>query len=89
MANSLSAKKRARQAVVRRSHNVGQRSLVRTVVKKVIAAIEEKNIETAKSNYAVAVSVMDKMANKNIIHKNKVARYKSRLNAKIKALSAA
>ncbi len=89
MANTASSKKRARQAIVRRNLNVGQRSLVRTMIKKVIACIESKNADQAKAAYQQAVPIIDKMANKNIIHKNKAARHKSRLNKRIKLLSLA
>ena len=89
MANSPSAKKRARQAEVRRQKNAGQRSMVRTVIKKVIAAVASKDAEAAKAAYAAAVPVIDRMADKGIIHKNKAARHKSRLNDKVKALAAA
>ena len=89
MANSPSAKKRARQSQARRLRNASHRSLVRTVIKKVIAAVNAKEIETAQSAYKTAVPVIDRMADKGIVHKNKAARHKSRLNAKIKALSAA
>lgn len=88
MANSPSAKKRARQAETRRQHNASLRSFVRTVIKKVLSAIEAKDLEQAKEAYTAAVPVIDRMADKGIIHKNKAARHKSRLNAKIKALAA-
>jgi small subunit ribosomal protein S20 len=88
VANSPQAKKRARQAVKRRSHNASLRSLVRTVIKKVDAAVSGGDAEAAKSAYAEAVPVIDRMADKGIIHKNKAARHKSRLNAQVKALSA-
>ena len=88
MANSPQAKKRARQAVKRRSHNASLRSLVRTVIKRVHAAIEAGDAEQAKAAYSEAVPVIDRMADKGIIHKNKAARHKSRLNDQIKALSA-
>lgn len=88
MANSPQAKKRARQAVKRRSHNASLRSLVRTVIKKVNAAISSGDAEAAKAAYANAVPVIDRMADKGILHKNKAARHKSRLNAQVKALSA-
>ena len=88
MANSPQAKKRARQAEKRRSHNASLRSLVRTVIKKVVAAIEAGDAEQAKAAYTDAVPVIDRMADKGIIHKNKAARHKSRLSAQIKALSA-
>lgn len=88
MANSPQARKRARQAEKRRTHNASLRSLVRTSIKKVDAAISSGNAEQAKSAYASAVPVIDRMADKGIIHKNKAARHKSRLNAQVKALSA-
>ncbi len=88
MANSPSAKKRARQAEVRRTHNASLRSMVRTSLKKVIRAIEAKDAALAKTEYTIAVPVIDRMADKGIIHKNKAARHKSRLNAQIKALTA-
>ena len=62
--------------------------MVRTYIKKVIAAIEAGNVDAAKDAYAAAVPVIDRIADKGIIHKNKAARHKSRLNAKIKALAA-
>ena len=88
MANSPQAKKRARQAEKRRRHNASLRSLVRTVIKKLLAAIATGDAEAAKTAYAEAVPVIDRMADKGIIHKNKAARHKSRLNAQVKALSA-
>ena len=88
MANSPQAKKRARQGEKRRNHNASLRSLVRTVIKKVNAAVSAGDAEAARSAYADAVPVIDRMADKGIIHKNKAARHKSRLNAQVKALSA-
>lgn len=88
MANFPQSKKRARQNVKARTHNASLRSMVRTYLKKVIAAIEAKDVEAAKSAYTAAVPVIDRMADKGIIHKNKAARHKSRLNAQIKAIAA-
>ena len=88
MANSPQARKRARQAEKRRSHNASLRSLVRTVIKKVVAAIDAGDAEQAKAAYQDAVPVIDRMADKGILHRNKAARHKSRLNAQVKALSA-
>lgn len=87
MANSLQAKKRARQAVKARAHNASQRSMVRTYIKKVVAAIATGNKQAAQDAYVAAVPVIDRIADKGIIHKNKAARHKSRLNAQIKALA--
>ncbi|WP_026146574.1 30S ribosomal protein S20 [Zestomonas thermotolerans] len=89
MANTPSAKKRAKQAEKRRSHNASLRSMVRTYIKNVVKAIEAKDLELAKNAYTLAVPVIDRMADKGIIHKNKAARHKSRLNARIKALGEA
>ena len=88
MANSPQAKKRARQAEKRRTHNASLRSLVRTNIKRVNAAITTGDADKAQAAYASAVPVIDRMADKGIIHKNKAARHKSRLNAQVRALSA-
>ena len=87
MANSAQAKKRARQAEGRRSHNASLRSLVRTVIKKVNAAISAGDAEQAQAAYTAAVPVIDSMADKGILHKNKAARHKSRLNMQVKGLN--
>ena len=88
MANSPQARKRARQAEKRRTHNASLRSLVRTNIKQVIAAIESGDAGQARAAYDSAVPVIDRMADKGIIHKNKASRHKSRLSAQVKALSA-
>ena len=88
MANSPQAKKRARIGEKRRTHNASLRSLVRTRIKQVVAAIGSGNVEEAREAYLRAVPVIDRMADKGIIHKNKAARHKSRLSAQVKALSA-
>ncbi len=88
MANSPQAKKRARQNDKARKHNASLRSMVRTYIKKVVAAIEAGDAEAAKAAYTAAVPVIDRIADKGIIHKNKAARHKSRLSAQIKALAA-
>lgn len=89
MANTPQAKKRARQNDKARVHNASLRSMVRTYLKKVIAAIEAGDAEAAKAAYSAAVPIIDRMADKGILHKNKAARHKSRLNTQVKALSAA
>jgi small subunit ribosomal protein S20 len=88
VANSPQARKRARQAEKRRKHNAALRSVVRTSIKKVLAALASGDAEQAKQAYTEAVPVIDRMADKGIIHKNKAARHKSRLNDKVKALAA-
>lgn len=86
MANSPQARKRARQSEVRRRHNASFRSMVRTYIKKVNAAIEAGDQAKATAAYNEAVPVIDRMADKGIIHKNKAARHKSRLNSAVKGL---
>ena len=88
MANSAQARKRARQAEKRRNHNASQRSMVRTYIKRVDAAIAAKDADAAGTALADAMPLIDKMVTKGIMHKNKAARHKSRLNKKVKALSA-
>lgn len=87
MANTAQAKKRAKQAEKSRVRNAGQRSNLRTFVKKVIAAVNAGDKEKAQAAYKTVVPIIDSAVNKGIIHKNKAARGKSRLNAKVKALA--
>ncbi|MCA1798887.1 MAG: 30S ribosomal protein S20 [Xanthomonadaceae bacterium] len=89
MANTAQAKKRARQAENHRQHNASLRSMMRTHVKKVSKAIAEGRTDDAKKLYTDAVPVIDRMARKGLIHKNKAARHKARLNAHIRAGTAA
>ena len=86
MANSAQARKRARQAVRQRAHNVSLRSTYRTAVKRVRKAILTGDKTAAKAVYDESISVIDSIADKKIVHKNKAARHKSRLSAQIKAL---
>lgn len=86
MANTLSATKRARQAEQRRARNASRRSIVRTYIKKVVRAIEAKDKDAAQAAYSQTVPIIDRMVTQGIIHKNKAARHKSRLNAGIRAL---
>ena len=86
MANSLSAKKRARQAESRRQNNASRRSMMRTYVKAVVNAIEKNDKSAAEAAYKVAVPILDRSAQHGLISKNKAARHKSRLNTQIKAM---
>ncbi len=87
MANSPQARKRARQSEQRRKHNASRRSLLRTRIKQVVKAIEGGDKGTAQAAYALAVPIIDRMAGTDIIHKNKAARHKSRLAARIQAMA--
>ena len=87
MANTKQAKKRVRQAETHRKHNASRRSMLRTYIKKVVKAIEDKDKAAANEAFKAAVPIIDRMATKGLIHQNKAARHKSRLNQKIKALA--
>lgn len=87
MANTAQAKKRARQAEVTRIRNAGQRSNLRTYIKKVIAAVDAGDAEKAQDAYKAAVPLIDSAVNKGLIHKNKAARNKSRLNVRIRSIA--
>jgi small subunit ribosomal protein S20 len=67
---------------------VTQRSQVRTSIKQVVTAVQDGAKDKAAEALKAAVPVIDAMARKGIIHKNKAARHKSRLNKRIKALAA-
>jgi len=86
LANIKSAKKRAIQSEKRRKHKASRRTMMRTFIKKVVVAIEAGNKEVAATEFVALQSVLDKFATKGLISKNMVARKKSRLSAKIKAL---
>ncbi len=86
MANTAQAKKRARQAEKRRQQNMGMRSQLRTSIKKVHTALASNDPKAADASFREAQPIIDKMVSKGIIHKNKAARHKSRLNARIKKL---
>ncbi len=86
MANTPSAEKAARQAVKHRSRNVALRSQMRSAIRGVTAAIEGGNRETAQKSYQDAVPVIDSLVNKQIVHRNKAARHKSRLAASLRKM---
>ena len=86
MANIASAKKRARQSEKHRQHNASLRSMVRTYIKKVYSAIEAGDKKLAEESYKAAQPIIDRMADKGLIHKNKAARHKSRLTNHLKKM---
>ena len=80
MANTASARKRARQAEKNRQHNVALRSRLRTAIKRVLKTLESGDKKLATEAYQRAVPIIDTSVNKKLIHKNKAARHKSHLN---------
>jgi len=86
MANTAQARKRARQAVKQRAHNMSLRSTLRTAIKKVQKAVDAGDKTAAQAVFKESQGIIDSISDKKIIHKNKAARHKSRLSAAIKAL---
>jgi small subunit ribosomal protein S20 len=87
MANTAQAKKRARQAEKSRIRNAGQRSNLRTFIKKVLIAVGTGDKEKAQVAFKIAMPIIDSAVTKGLIHKNKAARNKSRLNDKVRAMA--
>lgn len=87
MANIASARKRARQAVIRNAQNSSQRSTLRTAIKNVRKAIGAGDKAAAAQVFQQAQSVIDRISDKRILHKNTASRYKSRLAAAIKQMA--
>ncbi len=88
MANTVQAKKRARQAEIHRQRNVAFRSQIRTAIKKVLKAVHDKDIAGGQMALREASSVIDRGISRGIMHRNTAARYKSRLNARLHRASA-
>jgi len=86
VANSPSARKRARQSERNRQNNAAQRSYVRTMIKKVVNAVHAGDKSAAETAYRDAVPAIDRSVSKGIMHANKAARHKSRLSQHIKGL---
>lgn len=86
MANTKQAKKRIRQSESNRQHNAGMRSMLRSYIKKVVNSISSGDAKAAEAALQEATPIIDRMATKGIIHKNKAARHKSRLTAHIRKM---
>ena len=87
MANTAQARKRARQSAKLNSHNSAMRSMMRTAVKRVRQAIEAGDKAAAAEVFKNTTSILDRVADKQVIHKNKASRHKSRLAAAVKAMA--
>ena len=88
MANIKSAEKRAQQTIKRRARNMAARSKLCTAIKSVVSAVEAGDKAVATEKLKAAAPVIDSMVNKGVIHRNKAARHKSQLNARIKEMGA-
>jgi small subunit ribosomal protein S20 len=87
MANSKQARKRAQQSTLLNAHNTSQRSRVRSAIKSERKAIEAGDKSAAAETLKKATSVIDSIADKDVVHKNTAARNKSRLAAAVKAMA--
>jgi len=86
MANTKGARKAARQAEKRRRHNASLRSALTSAIKSVAKAIAAGDKAAARKIFSEASGIMDRIADKKVIHKNEAARHKSRLAARLKAM---
>ncbi|MFU8818437.1 MAG: 30S ribosomal protein S20 [Desulfurivibrio sp.] len=87
MANHKSAMKRNRQNVARRERNRANRTKIKTLVRRVNEAASGDSPEQAREALQVAVPMLDRAANKGVIHRNTAARRVSRLSRRVNALS--
>jgi small subunit ribosomal protein S20 len=89
VANSPSAKKRAKQGEARRIRNRSNRTVVKTQIRKFLDAIHEKDLDLAQKEFHLASKMLDQKAAKGAYHRNTAARKKSRLAARLNALVSA
>ena len=87
MANTKGARKAARQSEKRRRHNASLNSALGTAIKSVMKAIKAGDKAAARKTLSAASGVIDRIADKYVIHKNKAARHKRQLAARIKAMA--
>jgi small subunit ribosomal protein S20 len=87
MANTKGARKAARQSEVRRKHNASLQSALSSAIKSVTRAIKAGDKGAARKAFSEASGIIDRIADKHVIHKNKAARHKSRLAVRLKAMA--
>jgi small subunit ribosomal protein S20 len=88
MANHVSALKRTRQTEKRTTVNRSSRSRFRSSLRSLREALQNGDAKAAGEQFRSTVSIIDKSVQKGVIHANTASRYKSRLNARVKALAA-
>jgi small subunit ribosomal protein S20 len=88
MANHVSALKRARQTEKRTAVNRANKTQVRTSLRALREALQKGDAKAANEQYKATVSAIDKSVQKGVLHQNTASRYKSRLNARVKAVGA-
>ena len=87
MANHVSSLKRARQTETKTAVNRSNRSKLRGMLRALREAIGKGDVKAATEQYRATASVLDKSVQKGVLHKNTASRYKSRLNARVKAIA--
>ncbi len=88
MANHVSSLKRTRQTETKTAVNRSNRSKLRGSLRALREAITKGDLQAATTQYRATASVLDKSVQKGVLHKNTASRYKSRLNARLKAIAA-
>lgn len=89
MANHVSSLKRARQTIVKTAINRSNKSKLRGTLRMLREAILKGDHAAATTQYRATASILDKSVQKGVLHKNTASRYKSRLNARLKAIATA
>jgi len=87
MANHVSSLKRSKQTIAKTAVNRANKSKLRGSLRLLREAIQKGDTKTATEQYRATVSILDKSVQKGVLHDNTASRYKSRLNARVKALA--
>ena len=87
MANHVSSLKRSKQTLAKTAVNRSNRTKLRGTLRTLREALVKGDLETVKTQYRATVSILDKSVQKGVLHDNTASRYKSRLNARVKALA--
>ena len=87
MANHVSSLKRARQTVTKTAINRANRSKLRGALRAMRESLTGNSTEAITAQFRATSSILDKSVQKGVLHKNTASRYKSRLNARVKALA--
>ncbi|HEY9137814.1 MULTISPECIES: 30S ribosomal protein S20 [Terriglobus] len=87
MANHVSSLKRSKQTIAKTAVNRSNKTKLRGSLRQLREALVKGDVEAVKTQYRATVSILDKSVQKGVLHDNTASRYKSRLNARVKALA--
>jgi len=87
MANHVSSLKRSKQTIAKTAVNRSNKTKLRGSLRQLREALVKGDVEAVKVQYRATVSILDKSVQKGVLHDNTASRYKSRLNARVKALA--